>query len=252
MSEVKQAENVMSLEDLFLSHEFGKQRVAVATPFPEDTLFGVATVTAPLVPMVAAPMAGHLSTTHLRRNRMIAAASGVAAALLFGVAVFAQTGNSAKTGGVQASGSTTTTPIGGRSTGNHHGTGITPASNPNPPSGTTGGGTVGNLVSYLSAGGGSGNAQPGTTGGTTGSGGGGKPTAGNPSPTAPSSPSSPDLLSGVVDLVGNVVTVASNTVSGTSTTLGSTLPLIAPVTGVTGDVGSTLTGLGDMLSGTTV
>ena len=71
MSQQKQTDQVIGLEELFLSQEFGQKPNGGTAP------------AGPLVPLVptASAVAGHASTTHRRRNTF-AALSGTAAALL--------------------------------------------------------------------------------------------------------------------------------------------------------------------------
>ncbi len=125
MSEVRDAENITTLEELFRSREFGKP-VARVAPVKDDTLFGGTPPRAPLVPLAAAPSAGHFGTTHVRlqsqdRNRLFATVSGVAAAVLIAVGFVTGIGKpGTKSPGVSATGTTlppttttpTTTPIG--------------------------------------------------------------------------------------------------------------------------------------------
>src|SRR5580704_11280829 len=146
MSEVKEYENVMTLEDLFLSHEFGKTAVAMPGAVQEDTLFGGAPPRPLMVPRAAAPAAvgGHASTTHLRRNRMVATVSGVAAALLLAVGFVSGASKSGKPPVQTASGTLPTSPTGG-----HHVT--SPGKGGPPVSRTTGTGSPTNLGSSTPA-----------------------------------------------------------------------------------------------------
>src|SRR5580704_17663593 len=100
MSEVDQIDNVMTLEDLFLSDQFGKPAAAAPSVLIDEALFRDAPLRAPLVPLAAYPMTSgmHASTTHLRRNRSFAAVSGVAAALLLAVGFISSPGKTKASG----------------------------------------------------------------------------------------------------------------------------------------------------------
>ncbi|HEY1827310.1 MAG TPA: hypothetical protein VGF87_04785 [Acidimicrobiales bacterium] len=246
---------VLSLEDLFLSREFGQPRAFA--PAATDTLFGNGSSRGPLVPLTAGAgsVAGHLTTTHLRRNRsLFAAVSGAAAALLVAVGVLAQTHSPTKPTGeaIGSGGKGSVTPV----TIPHGfplptttattGTVVTPAS----------GGTVG-LADFGNGSSGSTTlvhtthplpvtlpsiTQPGNQVGVV---------PGTPSTPAPASTSG-NVLTPVVTLVGHAVTTVGATASTASLGLGVTLPVITPVTGVVGSLGGTLSNLGDSLSGTAV
>jgi hypothetical protein len=245
MSEVKEFENVTNLEDLFLSREFGKSDVGSPASLRDDTLFGGAPTRAPLVPRGVAPavVGVHDTATHLRRNRMIATVSGVAAALLVAVGFVSGTGKPGKTGG-QVSAiqpTTTTTPTGPTKTSG----GQPSPGSPNPTSGVI---TTPTGIELSAVSGGNSHAAAGTQpDGVTG---GGHqtppPPTTKPGTTTPTAPSG-SVLSPVVDLVGQVVVTTGNTVSGASTTLTTALPPLAPVTSVVGGLGGTVTGLGDSL-----
>jgi hypothetical protein len=60
------------------------------------------------------------------------------------------------------------------------------------------------------------------------------------------------VLTPVVVLVGHAVTTVGATVITASTGLTVTLPPLSPVTGLVGNVGGTLAGFGNMLSGTII
>jgi hypothetical protein len=284
MSEKREVENAPALEDIFLSREFGKHvtrhapgphreferahtakpqhavaledllrtqefgRTAVAAP-ADDVLF------APVPPRPLTPMSplvaysGHDTTTH-RRNRFVATASGVAAALLLAVGLATTT-----TG--KAPGSKGTVAIGG-------------TVKPSPPSPLTGNaGFDGNLptgpgpvglasgtpsssgistaafttggTSNGSGSSGSGNGSTGSGGTGTGKGGG---SGGGGTGTTPPTSSSGSILTPVVSIVGHVVVSTGALVTATSTGLGNTLPPITPVTNLLGGVGGTVAGLG--------
>jgi hypothetical protein len=249
MSDVKQADDVMTLEDLFLSRDFGKP-LAVTAPAENDTLFGAAPPRSPLVPLVAAPTAAHNSTTH-RRRQMFAAVSGLAAVVLVGVAIAgAITGKpKAGNGTTQASGGTTTTPGTGTSVVKPPVKTKTPT-NVIPTTPGSGGSSGINLADESSGG------PVSTSGDTisitvTGGKSGGSPTvtvkSNPPPPSGSSGGSSGGVLTPVVSLLGHVVTTAGTTVYTASVGLEGTLPGLSPVTGLVGSLGNGLTGLGDSL-----
>jgi len=82
MSQEKQIDQVIGLEELFLSQEFGQTPGGGTAP------------AGPLVPLVptASEVAGHASTTHRRRNAF-AALSGAAAALLVALGLIGGSGS---------------------------------------------------------------------------------------------------------------------------------------------------------------
>ncbi|HWE66177.1 MAG TPA: hypothetical protein VG298_05990 [Acidimicrobiales bacterium] len=264
MSEVEQVDNVMSLEDLFLSHEFGKTAVDASAAVREDTLFGGTTPRAPLVPLASAPTAsigrvtGHVSTTHIRRNRTIAAVSGIAAALLVAVGLITNTGKPTSSGEHSIGPTTIPNPGGG-------GNSTPPVTTPPTGSSTTPGGTAGSTSgSQLASSSGRGSTVHDATGvgatatvvdviTPTGGNGGGAPVTSPTSTTTPGSPTTPatpqakTILTPVVQLLGQVVQTTGNTVTGASTTLGGVLPPLAPVTSLLGGLGSTVSGLGTSL-----
>jgi hypothetical protein len=82
---IVETERVMSLEDIFLSREFG--RVPRAVPLTAPTR--------------------HSLTTHRRRGRGVGAAGGIAAALVLAVTLAASTGKAARSGGLRALGGST-------------------------------------------------------------------------------------------------------------------------------------------------
>jgi hypothetical protein len=263
MSDVKDVE--MSLEDLFLSHEFGKVGAAAVAPtltspglFPE---FEAPALMVPRAGFGAGSVAiGHSTTTHQRRNRTYAVMSGaVAAALVVAIGISgASTGRTGKTTGVQAAGATGSGS--GPITGGHPGgsgtkSAPTPStvspggpSNPatladttggNSSSGGGGGGTT--IVITIPPPNGSNGGGGGGGGGTSGVGGGG----GNPAPTTGTSGT---LLAPVIHLVGQVVNTTGGTVTIVATGLGGTLPVLSPVTGLVGNVSGTLSEVGSALS----
>jgi hypothetical protein len=261
MSEVEQVDNVMSLEDLFLSHEFGKTAVDASAAVREDTLFGGTTPRAPLVPLASAPTAsigrvtGHVSTTHIRRNRTIAAVSGIAAALLVAVGLITNTGKP-----TSPKVTTAVPPVGNGPHGGQPPVTTPPGGSTSTPGGTTGASSGNQLAS--SSGRGSTIHDATGVGATatvvdvinpTGGNGGGAPVTSPTSTTTPGSPTTPatpqakTILTPVVQLLGQVVQTTGNTVTGASTTLGGVLPPLAPVTSLLGGLGSTVSGLGTSL-----
>jgi hypothetical protein len=102
MSDATEVDNALSLEDLFLSQEFGQPRTGTALVDSEPTLFGGVPPRGPLVPLAATSLTaqvGHGTTTHVRRNRtLFASVSGVAAALLVALGIVSQTGTNKPSG----------------------------------------------------------------------------------------------------------------------------------------------------------
>ncbi|HEY1831303.1 MAG TPA: hypothetical protein VGG38_13780 [Acidimicrobiales bacterium] len=253
----------LSLEDVFLSREFGRPRNGSTAAAPEQSLFGSASPRGPLVPLAGTAaygglLVGHDTTTHLRRNWAVAAVGGVAAALLVTVGVLA---NSHNPGRVHFATGTTTPPTSGGAK-HHKGSGTsttTPTTVISPSntgggnvatSGTTAGATI-NLTGFTSPG----TKSPKSVGT--------KPvltkpvlpvttiTGTSPTPT-PSSTAPGGVLAPVTSLLGRTVSTLGNTVSTAGTGLGATLPGLSPVTGTVGSLGGLLTGLGNSLSGTVV
>jgi hypothetical protein len=242
MSEVDQIDNVMTLEDLFLSDQFGKPAAAAPSVLIDEALFRDAPLRAPLVPLAAYPMTSgmHASTTHLRRNRSFAAVSGVAAALLLAVGFISSPGKTKNTG-EQAAGPTTTptSPKGTQVTPppTQTGPGVTSANSSgtsgiNLTSARVGGGSAQGAAAVLATKTSTSTSPPVVT----------KPTT-TVAPTAPAG----TVLSPVVHLVGQVVSTTGNTVTGVAGTLTTALPVAAPVTNLVGGLGGTLSGLGNSL-----
>jgi len=248
MSEQKTEHNVTSLEDLFLSQEFGKPRIGIDATGPESTLFGGVSPRGPLVPMAGSTAVGHGSTTHLRRNRSFAAMSGAAAALLIAVGLAGSLGNTPKPG-LHSALSTTPTTTPNQTNGNGPSGSQLPTTSPASGAaapvqlasfsvtGSGGSATHGSVVAPAT------NAATVTHGGAPST----KPTPTPPVSTAPA----PGVLTPVVSLVGHVVSTTGGAVTGLSSSVGTTLPAAAPVTNIVGAVGGTLIDLGDMLSATT-
>jgi hypothetical protein len=260
MSDQKEYQDVLSLEDLFLSHEFGRPRV-VSDPTLDDTLFGSVPPRGPLVPMAATAavgIVGHSTTTHHQRQtrrRAMAVLSGAVAALLAAIGAGALAGHPTQAPSNVAIGNLK---LGGPSPFQ------VPTGHGNPA--TTGLGSGG----LLPGGGGSGaelaafNAGTHTTTVTTGptvivvitkppgtTGGGGSPTApGQPAPATSGGGS--DLLTSVVVLVGHVVSTTGSTVTVATDGLGNALPPLSGVTGLLGNLGGTVTGLGNTLAGVSI
>jgi hypothetical protein len=242
------AEAVTSLEDLFLSREFGRPRPVA--PARRDA------VVRPIRPdITAAAPAGAVLRAYPSRNRAVAAMSGVAAAALVVAGVAAGTGHAPVTGisaqGPQSHPKTSTGP----------GQGQTPTPSPTPGSvtapastfssatGTVNARTVstaltprspavvvvvpsGTTVTVVST------PQPVSNAG------------GGTSPAQPTPPASSNPLTPVVIVVGNAVTTVGNTVTTAGTGLSGTLPAVAPVTTVISNLGGAVSGLGKMLGAT--
>jgi hypothetical protein len=246
MSEVDQIDNVMTLEDLFLSDQFGKPAAAAPSVLIDDALFRDAPLRAPLVPLAAYPMTTgtQASTTHLRRNRSFAAVSGVAAAMLIAVGFISSPAKTRNTGEQAIGGGTTTVP----KTPPVHTHVVQPTGStvnvPNPSASSgidlasvrVGVGNAHGAAAVLATATHTATPTPSSPSVVT------KPTT-TPTPTAPSG----SVLSPVVHLVGQVVSTTGNTVTGVSNTLTAALPVAAPVTNLVGGLGGTLSGLGNRL-----
>ncbi|HEX3794655.1 MAG TPA: hypothetical protein VHV57_09155 [Acidimicrobiales bacterium] len=239
MSDVKDVE--MSLEDLFLSHEFGKVGVATAAPTLASTgLFPEFEAPLFMVPRAGSAAIGHSTTTHLRRNRTYAVMSGaVAAALVVAIGVSGATnGRTGKTGGVQA-----LHPIGGTSVGGSGAISGGGGSTTAPGTDVAPAASSGNVATLASA----------TQGSSTGVGPGTivritiVPTpGGNSSPPSSTAPAG-TILAPVIHLVGQVVAVTGNTLIVTTGGLGNALPVASSVTGLLGNVSQTLSNVGNAL-----
>ncbi len=267
MSDQQQVDSALSLEDLFLSHEFGRPRVHTGVYRPETTN-GSVPPRGPLVPLAVTSVAGlvgHQTTTHLRRNRnLFAAVSSAAAALLVVAVVVAQPGRNAgrRTGGAGFSGSLA---IGGGSVG-----ATQTGSGSSTPTNVIGTETVGQAPGAATLAALNGNGTKGivtrvgiTTGCTSacavivpppppGGGKGGQSGGTGTTTPPPATSSTGGLLTPVVTLVGHAVSTVGNTAITAGQGLGVTLPAITPVTGLVGSLGGTLSGLGPSLAGTPV
>jgi hypothetical protein len=251
MSEVDQIDNVMTLEDLFLSAEFGK--TVVDTPASAvEPLFLETSLGAPLLPLASFHLATgtHGTTTHMRRNRAFATASGVAAALLLAVGLISSTGKPSNSGSQTAVNktTTTTTPKSSKSSG-HPKSNVGPTgrnvpgsggSTPGQALGPTGGSSHVVTTAYTVGGTGGGTVGGGTPGTPTKT-----PTPSNPAPSTTGTSGS--VLSPVITLVGQVVVTTGNTVTGVGSTLTTALPPLAPVTNIVSGLGGTLSDLGNNL-----
>ena len=282
MSEVSEFENVTTLEDLFRSRAFDqahRPRRVTAPPRAqvgpssrlEDLLLGrfddatVPVADLPRTPVgprpptpVRAGGSRHDTTTHLRRNRVIATVSGIAAAFLLAIGVITSPRTGRPSPGEQASRTTTSTPsTTHHTTPTHHttsGSSTTPAptggTHTTAPAGsTTGAGSA--TIQLASDTVGSGPAPttvPPTATLPPGAPGAGQPGPGGSQPAPPAATGT--VLSPVVHLVGQVVKTTGTTVTGLSGGLGGALPVLSPVTDLTGGLGSTLSGLGDDLIAT--
>jgi hypothetical protein len=270
MSENTDSAAVLTLEDLFLSREFGRPRNANIAG--EPTLFGRAPLGGPLVPRVVTSVSGlaglvaHDTPTHIRRNRAFAAVSGVAAALLVAVGFVshAQTSPGSSTRlGTAALGAGGAAAVKDHSSKTLHRTTGTPGTtNLVQPTGGnspgSGGGANINVASFTERTGTTSaihtiqpspivtSTAPGTTVGSKPT----KPSA--PTVTAPAPSASGNVLTPVVTLVGHTVTTVGNTASTAATGLAVTLPPLSPVTSIVGSLGGDLTGLGDSLVGTVI
>ncbi len=299
MSDQREA-GTTSLEEVFLSREFGSRDFAraaprtialdgvteeVANPAELEEVFRSVRFGRPRVctPPRLEPAAVDLAVTGeaeivaLRpwdstRHRAIAAVSGIAAAALVvaGVAsggghpgrpdVSAAQGQRVNPGSQQSvttpTGSSPTAPASGTGTptaitvaATSGGVGEAPATTVVVPDGATGpkGSVIveappGTSVTVVPSSAAADNGSTGTSGG-----GGGSPA---PTPTSPSVTGSGSPLAPTVVAVGNTVTGSGTTVTSTLGRVGSAVPTVAPVNGMLGGVGATVSGLGQSLDST--
>jgi hypothetical protein len=226
MSQEKATDQVIGLEELFLSQEFGQ------------TLSGGTAPAGPLVPLVptASEAAGHASTTHRRRNAF-AALSGTAAALLVALGVIGGPGR--PTPVIHSASPVTPSGRGGPSPGFGRGAGISAdTSAGSAPGSATPFGSGSTRLTVTSRGtpvsladlttstpGGVTSPQPGATGFPTG-----RVTQPGSGPGTASTPPAPsgDPLAPVTSSVGSVVPGAGTAVSGLVTTITTGLPAATP------------------------
>jgi hypothetical protein len=243
MSQEKQSDQVIGLEELFLSREFGQEPSGGTAP------------AGPLVPLVltASEVAGHASTTHRRRNAF-AALSGTAAALLVVLGLIGGPGRPTPLD--HSASPSTPSGRGGPPPGFERGAGIsadTSVGSGQPASATpfgsgptrrTGAGTsvsLADLTTAASAGvtppqssdGPGGTSLPASRVVPAGSG----PGTGSTTP-APSPAPSGDPLASVTSSVGSVVPGASTAVSGLVTTITTGLPAAPPPPLTAGPLGA--------------
>ena len=225
MSQEKPTEQVIGLEELFLSQEFGQK------PSGGTALAG------PLVPLVptASEAAGHASTTHRRRNAF-ATLSGTAAALLVALGLIGGTGRPPPV--FHSASPSTPSGRGGPPPGFGRGAGISvdtsAGSGPLRLTGTAPSrGTSVSLADITTATQASAmpRQQPSDVPGATGL------PAGRVTPAAPSPAPSGDPLEPVTSSVGSVVPGASTAVSGLVTTITTGLPAAAPLPLTAGPLG---------------
>jgi hypothetical protein len=279
MSDQQKTGAVTSLEEVFLSREFGRlpsRGISSIGGSPEigeppqleqvflSQAFGqpeAVTVTRPVLvassPALAALPGPGASERDSARYRAIAAVSGVAAAALVVVGIASGTGPPATHPTVSAQGphgSNPTGPTGGSPQGN--------AAQPSPSG--VGPGTT--LPSTAASGSGAAVAQlasdttptgqqvvvevpPGTTVEVVtstppppGAGSGGTP--------PPATSGGGSILTPVLVVVGNTVSTVGATVTATSADLGHALPVASPLTGLLGNLGATVVSLGRSVVGT--
>jgi hypothetical protein len=284
MSDQEKAGVITSLEEVFLSREFGRspsrgmpplggayepaeppqlEEVFLSERFghPEAVAATTAVFVAPTPALAALP--GRIGTERdSARYRAIAALSGVAAAALVVVGVASGGGQTAKTPTVSAQGAGGSNPPGP--------TGGSPEGTPPPGSGGTGqdttpagtaasGGATGTPVAQLASvttpsspqvivevpAGTTVEVVTTTTTTTTPP---PPPGSGGTPPTVPSGGGS--VLTPLVVVVGNTVSTVGATVTATSTDLGNALPVASPLTGLLGNLGATVASLGRSVVGT--
>jgi hypothetical protein len=279
MSDQKEAGAVTSLEEVFLSREFGRlpsrgissvrftdevaeppqlEQVFLSREFghPEAVTATTPALVAPVPALAVLPGRAERDNT---RYRAIAAVSGVAAAALVVVGIAAGTGQPTKQPTVSAQGPHGSNPIGGG--GSPQGTTPTPGSPGVTPAAAAGSGsgsgtpvaqltsattpTSPEVVVEVPAGTtvevvSTPPAQAAPTG--TGSGSGGPP----PPPVSGGG----SVLTPLLVVVGNTVSTVGATVTATSTDLGHALPVASSVTGLLGGLGATVVSLGRSVVGT--
>jgi hypothetical protein len=279
MSDQKEAGAVTSLEEVFLSREFGRlpsrgissvrftdevaeppqlEQVFLSREFghPEAVTATTPALVAPVPALAVLPGRAERDNT---RYRAIAAVSGVAAAALVVVGIAAGTGQPTKQPTVSAQGPHGSNPIGGG--GSPQGTTPTPGSPGVTPTAAAGSGsgsgtpvaqltsattpTSPEVVVEVPAGTtvevvSTPPAQAAPTG--TGSGSGGPP----PPPVSGGG----SVLTPLLVVVGNTVSTVGATVTATSTDLGHALPVASSVTGLLGGLGATVVSLGRSVVGT--
>jgi hypothetical protein len=280
MSDQKEAGAVTSLEEVFLSREFGRlpsrgissvrftdevaeppqlEQVFLSREFghPEAVTATTPALVAPVPALAVLPGRAERDNT---RYRAIAAVSGVAAAALVVVGIAAGTGQPTKQPTVSAQGPHGSNPIGGG--GSPQGTTPTPGSPGVTPTAAAGGSGSGSgtpvaqltsattptspeVVVEVPAGTtvevvSTPPAQAAPTG--TGSGSGGPP----PPPVSGGG----SVLTPLLVVVGNTVSTVGATVTATSTDLGHALPVASSVTGLLGGLGATVVSLGRSVVGT--
>jgi hypothetical protein len=229
-----EVENALSLEDLFLSREFGQSMEGISA-------------------VGSNPDRPYL-TMHERRNRKYAAAGGVAAAVLVALGLVVTAGHSPKPGGTAAIGNTgagknhpktdgppvpTSRMMLTAATVSDNGSGTAAQADVAGPPAHSGVSATSATVSTIST------SAPVTSGSTsTGSSGGG--TAPAPAP-APTTGSSGDALAPVTDLAGNAVTTVGTTATSAADGLAATTPALAPVTSTVGSAGGSISALGNAL-----
>ncbi len=257
MSEVDQIDNVMTLEDLFLSAEFGKTVVEESTPVIEP-LFWETSPGAPLLPLAAFPSTTgtHGTTTHMRRNRAFATASGVAAVLLVAVGCAVRHRKASEelrwtpraepppqrrmlpaTKQVAAAVAVVVAERACLPVASQSPTGFAPECSYNLDHVRSTSRVAERAIRPNRRG------QWRTHTGGTGTAGTGTTTPSTPSATAPSG----TILSPVISLLGHVVVPVGNTVTGLGGTLTTALPPLAPVTSIVSGLGNTLSLLGNNL-----
>jgi hypothetical protein len=249
MSEQYRAQTVVSLEEVFLSREFGQVQTAAPAARDSGHPFGPLGRVDPFGPTPGTRAADHGSTTHRRRHRVTGAVGGVAAAVLIAVALVAGTGRPHRPGDPAAL---------GRSPGgsDHPAPGGT---TPTVPPATDGaaGATPPAAALTVATPNGNGPAGAGVVEAIVPAGAPG-PTvplrAGGVGPTGPAAPTPPvlpqtpppalprptpiptvtpaDPVSPVIDLAVSIVATAGTAVSGVTTALGAPLPPVGSVVGV--------------------
>ncbi len=283
MSDQKDAGAITSLEEVFLSREFGRvpsqgiwsigggedagephqlEQVFLSEEFGRPTAITAAAPAAAGAPALVALPGGATGERDSTRYRAIAAVSGVAAAALVVVGIATGTGQTTKQPSVSAQGQhpgpNQPATTGGART---QGGAPQPGASPTAPVGSSGGETAfaqlasassspapavvvevpqGTTVEVVS----SPPAGSSGSGGSSGTGG-----SGGAPPPATSTGGGGNVLTPVLVVVGNTVSTVGTTVTLASNGLGTALPGAAPVTGLLGSLGATVTSLGRSVAG---
>jgi hypothetical protein len=245
----QQAEDAISLEDLFLSREFGAPPGTTGMSGTTRIVYGTK-ASAAVTSAPASTAVGHSAVTHARRNRALAVLSSAAAMLVVAIGLAASLRHSpaahGPTSALQPPHHTVIPKGGGTKTGGGSTTTPPPAPVTSPSSEQPG-----NDLTDLGGNSASGSSRALVTGYVVTSAAVAPTTPSAPSspppstPTAPTTPAAPaPSTNPVTGLVGGVVASVGNTVTGLSTTVGAVVPAVGdPVGGLVTSLGNSIGGL---------